>query len=117
MAYIDYLHKRILIIDDLAEARSIVRSFMRDFGCQQIDVVGNSNDCMDLLQRHNYDLVLCDYNMGKGKDGQQILEEVRHANLLKHTAAFIMITSENTTEMVMGALEYSPDGYLTKPFT
>ncbi|MGB1090866.1 MAG: tetratricopeptide repeat protein, partial [Oceanobacter sp.] len=31
--------------------------------------------------------------------------------------AFVMVTGENAADMVMGALEYDPDSYLTKPIT
>ena len=28
-----------------------------------------------------------------------------------------MVTGENAMDMVMGALEYEPDNYITKPYT
>ena len=64
---------------------------------------------------HDFDLVLSDHNLGKGKDGQQILEEARYTNRLRATA-FVMITG-NAVDRVMGTLEYDPDAYVTKPFT
>ena len=32
-------------------------------------------------------------------------------------SVFVMVTAENTREMVLGAVEYEPDNYLSKPFT
>jgi tetratricopeptide (TPR) repeat protein len=36
--------------------------------------------------------------------------------LLSYESVFIMVTAENSQAMVMSALEWEPDGYLTKPF-
>ncbi len=68
------------------------------------------------MRRRAYDVVLCDYNLGEGMDGQQVLEEAKHRRLVGYATVFVMITAENTMEMVMGAMEYKPDDYLTKPF-
>jgi len=65
----------------------------------------------------SFDIVLCDYNLGEGKDGQQVLEEAKEDSLLPYSSIFIMTTAENSMEMVMGAAEYQPDDYLSKPFT
>ncbi|MDH2432390.1 response regulator [Pokkaliibacter sp. MBI-7] len=117
MPLIDYNKKRFLVIDDLVEARSMVRDTLKEAGASKIDVAMSANAAMEYLRTRHYDLILSDYNLGRGKDGQQILEEARHNRLVPHTAAFIMITAETSPEMVMGALEYQPDGYISKPFT
>lgn len=44
-----------------------------------------------------------------------MLEELRHRKLLHHSSLFLMVTAETSREMVMGAREYHPDAYLTKP--
>jgi tetratricopeptide (TPR) repeat protein len=69
------------------------------------------------MQRKKYDVVLCDYNLGVGKDGQQVLEEARQRKLISMATVYFMVTAENTRSMVMGAMEYGPDGYLSKPFS
>ena len=109
--------KRILIVDDLVEARSALKSMLTMLGSEQVDTATDGREAMSLIMEHDYDLVLSDYNLGKGKDGQQILEEARYTNRLKATASFIMVTGENAVDRVMGALEYDPDAYVTKPFT
>jgi DNA-binding response OmpR family regulator len=109
--------KRILIVDDLVQARSSLKNMMGIIGAQSIDTATDGREAMELILENDYDLVLSDYNLGKGKDGQQILEEARFSNRLKATAQFILVTGENAVERVMGALEYEPDAYITKPFT
>ncbi|MEO5341902.1 MAG: tetratricopeptide repeat protein [Gammaproteobacteria bacterium SHHR-1] len=64
----------------------------------------------------HYDVVLCDYNLGPGKDGMQVLEEARYLGLVGMNSIFVMITAENSRDMVLGVVEYEPDSYISKPF-
>ena len=98
-------------------SRGMMRSFMQDTGVELIDLASTGQEAIEHLKSRHYDIVLCDYNLGKGKDGQQVLEEARYSKFLGYGAVFIMVTAETTLEMVMGALEYQPDNYLSKPFT
>ncbi|HSJ49608.1 MAG TPA: response regulator [Gammaproteobacteria bacterium] len=109
--------KRILIVDDFPDMRSLMRGMVTAFGAQQVEQARNGEEAIELLTRGRFDIVLCDYNLGEGKDGQQVLEEAKHRELLPFTTAFVMVTAENTTQMVMGALEHQPDAYLSKPVT
>lgn len=109
--------RRILIVDDLVDARSSLKKMATILGANRIDVATDGIEAMNLIHKNDYDIVLSDYNLGRAKDGQQVLEEARFTNRLPATSLFIVITGENAIDMVMGALEYDPDGYITKPYT
>jgi len=109
--------KKILIIDDFAEMRSTLRNMLIPFSAEDITVASNGEDAIELINENRYDIILCDYNLGDGKDGQQILEEAKLRGKLPYASVFIMVTAESTSFMVMGALEHQPDDYLSKPFT
>ena len=109
--------KRILAIDDLVESRSAMKKMLVILGATNVDVAMDGDEATQFIQNNDYDLVISDYNLGRGRDGQQILEEARFTNRLKATATFVMLTGENAMDMVMGAIEYEPDDYVTKPFT
>ena len=113
---IDLGRKKILIVDDFADMRSTLKRMLQSLNAKDIDAAGHGKDAVAAMARKSYDIILCDYNLGEGKDGQQVLEEVKHKGLVGAATIFIMITAENTMEMVMGAVEYRPDDYLTKPF-
>ncbi len=104
-----------LLVDDFREMRIAIKGTLEALGADDIVDVGSGQDALDAMTAQDFDLVLCDYNLGDGKDGQQVLEEARISGLLKQQALFVMITAENTSEMVMGVVEYYPDGYLVKP--
>ena len=112
-----YAKKRCLVVDDLSEIRGSIKRMLKVFGVEEVDTAANGEEAVELCTNHSYDIVLCDYNLGKGKDGQQILEELRYRGMLKNTSLFIMITAESSRDMVLGALEYQPDDYVTKPIT
>jgi tetratricopeptide (TPR) repeat protein len=109
--------RRILIVDDLVEARSSLKKMATILGGGNIDIATDGIEAMHLIHENEYDIVLSDYNLGRTKDGQQVLEEARFTDRLRATSLFIVVTGENAIDMVMGALEYDPDGYITKPYT
>ncbi|TAN48021.1 MAG: response regulator [Methylococcaceae bacterium] len=107
--------KKILVVDDLPDMRTMLRTLLVSLGAEDIKTAKDGDQAMTMMETNKFDIVLCDYNLGDGKDGQQVLEEVRHRGLLPYAALFVMITAETSTPMVMGAAEYSPDDYISKP--
>ncbi len=112
-----YSQMRCLVVDDMPDVRVAITGMLRVFGVQQVDVVANGEQAIEACLNNHYHMVLCDYNLGPGRDGQQVLEELRYRNRLNNTSMFVMITAESSREMVLGALEYQPDDYVTKPIT
>lgn len=110
--------KKFLVVDDFPQMRSSVKKMLESYGAVDIEDARNGEEAIKKIAKNKYDIILCDYSLGEdSRDGQQILEEAKHRGLLKHSTIFMMITAESTVEMVMGAVEYQPDDYLTKPFT
>jgi tetratricopeptide (TPR) repeat protein len=105
-----------LIIEDFAEFARAVGTMLRNLGIQYTDTVISGEAAIQACRETKYDIILSDYNLGPNKDGQQVLEELIEFNLIKSDCTFIMVTAEKTAAMVMGALEFQPDSYLTKPF-
>lgn len=113
---IDFSKKHFLVVDDFSEFRSSIRGILRLLGVQHIDMAANGNEVLELCRQKRYDVILHDYNLGDGLNGQQVLEQLHAEQLLSPHCIFIMITAENTQAMVLAALECQPDDYLTKPF-
>lgn len=113
---VDYSRTRFLIVDDFTDFRSALTGMLRQMGVSNIDAVATGEEALVLCRRTHYDVVLHDYNLGKGKNGQQVLEELHHERLLPPHCVFVMISAESSQAMVLAALECEPDSYLTKPF-
>jgi DNA-binding NarL/FixJ family response regulator len=84
---------------------------------QYIDHASNGNTAVKQYTELRYDIILCGYNLGEGQDGRQILEELHKRHLMFPDTLFLMVTAETNSALVMGAIEYQPDAYLTKSFT
>lgn len=110
-----YSQKRCLVVDDLPEARASLKRILIDFGASTIDTAGSAEEAIDFCKQHQYDVVLADHNLGHGKNGQQLLEELRFNKLLKNRAVFLIISAENASQLVLHTLEYQPDDYVSKP--
>ncbi len=109
--------KRAIVIDDMGAAVAIGRNMLISLGAKQVDTANDYQSAFILLARKKYDLVLCDFNLGDGLNGQQLLRDLRHIDRLSHTTLFIVVSAERTKDIVLGAIECEPDGYIAKPFT
>jgi len=116
MSKVNYASKRVLIVDELGEHLYFVKRAMESIGFKDIDLTRTSNAAIRQCKKFKYDIILCDYNMGDGKNGQQILEELKFYQYINHSCVFIMITAETSSKIVLGAIEQAPDGYIIKPF-
>lgn len=108
--------KKILVIEDQAIIRETIKHILYSLGARHIVEAGTGINGIVEMRRSQFDIVLCDYNLGDGKNGQQVLEEAKHFKLLPFNAVFIMITVEQSKNMVLSALDCKPDDYLIKPF-
>ncbi len=105
----------VLIVDDFREMRMSLRAILEALYVKHIVEAKTAEEAQVMLAKHRPDLVLCDYNLGEGKDGQQLFEEAKAARLLPPHSVWFMITAESSMNMVMGVVENKPDGYLVKP--
>ncbi|MBL4609902.1 MAG: response regulator [Pseudomonadaceae bacterium] len=113
---IDYSKKRFLVVDDFSEFRTSVTGMLRLMAVKNVDAAARGEEAIAMCRNTAYDVILHDYNLGAGKNGQQVLEELHHAGLISPHCIFVMCTAESSQAMVMSALECEPDAYLTKPF-
>lgn len=113
----DLSRSNILIIEDYEGMRGILRDILGRAGTPRIAFAANGQEAINQLERIGFDAVLCDLHLGQGLNGQQILEEARHRQLLPAHAVWLMVSAEKAAEMVTGTVESRPDDYLIKPIT
>lgn len=109
--------KRFLIIDDMPEMRFSLRRQVRSLGCENVALSSNVKDALEKLENSAFDIILCDYYLAGGTDGQQFLEFVRGRHIIVSGVLFVMVTGEKSYDSVVTAAECLPDDYLLKPFT
>lgn len=105
-----------LIADDSQSIRSVVKSTIYDqLGSQRILSAVNGLTAKLILQKQAVDVIISDLDMPH-LDGFQLLSFVRSHPKLKDTP-FIMMTSEDSKEFVVDAIQKGVTQYLVKPFT
>ncbi len=72
---------------------------------------------MRRLRAEPYDLILSEYDLGEGQDGQHLLEDLRQHDIIPPETVFVMITGERNYERVISACELVPNDYILKPLT
>jgi tetratricopeptide (TPR) repeat protein len=114
---INYGALRAMVVDDYPGMRSALKMTLSNFGLTKIDLASSATEVIFKTQNNHYDLILCDFNLGEGRDGQQLLEELRHRGLINLDTVFIMVTAESVYEKVVATAELAPDDYMIKPFS
>jgi tetratricopeptide (TPR) repeat protein len=109
---------RALVIDANSTARSIQAAQLRDLGVGTVVQCGRVDDARRHLERSEFDIVLCEQDFRDGSaSGQDLLNDLRRAQLLPFSTVFVMVTSEATYGAVAEAAESALDSYLLKPYT
>lgn len=109
-------HLTALIIDPSAGMRSSVHGMLTTCGVSKIEHAVGSGNAIRHVQSRHFDLILCEYDLGDGQDGQQLLEDLRHNKIIPLSTIFFMVTAERSFEKVVSAAELAPNDYLLKPF-
>ncbi len=106
-----------LIIEPHAGMRASIHNMLNLCGLTKIDHAGGSNAAVKLVTSKGFDLILCEYDLDGGQDGQQLLEDMRHHKLIALSTMFFMVTAEGNASKVTSAAELTPTDYILKPFT
>lgn len=115
-SFVDYRTKKALVVDDFPGMRSAFKMALASFGMTKVDLAASASEALSRVKNMAYDVIISDYNLGESRDGQQLLEELRHRNLIGLETVFLMVTAESVYERVVAAAELAPDDYLIKPF-
>ncbi|WP_313952478.1 response regulator [Accumulibacter sp.] len=110
-------HKRALLIDRHPNARNSLRIMLSALGVTAVHNAGTSAEVLRQVRAHHFDIILSEYQLEDGRDGQQLLEELRQQHLVPLATVFMLITSERGYHNVVAVAELAPDDYLIKPFT
>src|ERR1700685_1776881 len=101
---------KILIIDDERAIRSTLREIL-EYEDYQVEDVDNGVDGLEMIQKEDYDLVLCDIKMNR-MDGMEVLSE---GLALKPDLPFIMISGHGTVETAVEASKKGAFDFISKP--
>ncbi|MCL1925780.1 MAG: chemotaxis response regulator CheY [Syntrophorhabdaceae bacterium] len=114
MAKLDFKEK-ILIVDDFATMRRIVKNLLKQLGYENITEAEDGEQAYAKLKGGGFKFVVSDWNM-PNLDGLGLVQKVRSDPELK-TLPFLMVTAEAEKEKVIEAIKAGVSNYIVKPFT
>lgn len=106
---------KILIVDDFATMRRIMKNILKQLGFTNITEADDGTVALELLKKNQFDLIISDWNMPK-MTGLELLKSVRGMNECKDLP-FLMVTAEAQKQNVIEAVQAGVSNYVVKPFT
>src|SRR4030065_2557329 len=102
--------KRILVVEDDAEMKSLLKDFFEEDRFE-IDSVSNGSEAFRKIAREPFDLIITDIRM-PGLTGLDILPGIKK---LQPEVSIIVITAFGSEEVHRKALDRGASAYLEKP--
>jgi two-component system chemotaxis response regulator CheY len=109
------LSMKVLIVDDFATMRRIMKNILKQIGFTNIIEADDGTTALEELKKTSVDLIISDWNMPK-MSGLELLKTVRKTDGLKDLP-FLMVTAEAQKQNVIDAVQAGVSNYVVKPFT
>lgn len=106
------MSKRVLIADDAAFMREMLRDILTEGGFEIAAEAIDGNEAIELFQEHSPDLVMLDIVMPR-KSGLEALKEIMG---VAPSACVVMCSALGQETLVMDALEAGARDFIVKPF-
>lgn len=106
---------RVLVVDDFATMRRIVRNILRQIGFTNIVEADDGTSAWEVVNREKIEFIVSDWNMPQ-MTGIDFLRKVR-ASELHSEIPFLMVTAEAQQENIIEAVQAKVSNYIVKPFT
>ena len=68
---------RVLLVDRHASARNTLRMILSTLGITAVHNAASTIEVMRQVKAYSFEIIFTDYHLDDGRDGQQLLEELR----------------------------------------
>ena len=99
---------RVLLVDRHSSARNTLRVILSTLNVTSVHNAVSSAEVLRHVKSTSFDIILADYSLDDGRDGQQLLEELRQQHLISLSTVYMLITAERAYRNVVSVI---------KPFT
>jgi len=106
---------KILIVDDMATMRRIVKNILKQLGFANVEEAENGQEGLQKLRGDTYGFVVSDWNMPV-MTGIDMLRAIRADDKLK-AVPVLMVTAEAQQANLVEAIQAGVSNYIVKPFT
>lgn len=106
---------KILIVDDMATMRRIVKNILKQLGFSNVEEAENGQEGLQKLRADTFGFVISDWNMPV-MTGIDMLRAIRADDKLK-AIPVLMVTAEAQQTNLVEAIQAGVSNYIVKPFT
>ena len=106
---------KILVVDDFATMRKVVRNLLKQVGYEDIVEAEDGVMALRALKSQKIDVIISDWNM-PNMSGLELLKAIKDDPELAKTP-FLMVTAEALQDNVVAAVKAGVNEYIVKPFT
>jgi two-component system chemotaxis response regulator CheY len=106
--------KTILIVEDSATTRSLIRAVIDELGDYETVEAGSGFEALKMLPQQDYDLIVTDINM-PDINGLELINFVRNNPRYNHLP-IIIVSTERSEEDKKRGMALGATAYVTKPF-
>ncbi|HUT25501.1 MAG TPA: chemotaxis response regulator CheY [Sumerlaeia bacterium] len=106
---------KILVVDDFATMRRVIRNILKQLGYTNIDEADDGSSGLTKLRGGRFDLVITDWNM-PNMSGLDLVKAIRADEQIQ-TVPVLMVTAEAMKESIVTAVKAGVNNYIVKPFT
>lgn len=103
---------KVLIADDSAFMRTIIRNYIKVYPSVAITEAENGEEALQKFEEVSPNLIFLDIIMPK-MSGLEVLKEIRRNT---KSSKIYMVTSVGQSKVIEEALKIGAEGYITKPF-
>ena len=114
LKHIDTETLQVLLVDDSRMSRNHIHRILEAMGVENIHEAANGTEGVALINRHYYDLVICDYNMPK-MDGEELVDYIR-THSAQPGIPILMVTSESNQSRLAAVQKAGVSAICDKPF-
>ena len=82
---------------------------LEQLGFKNMNYVDRPSHALSALQEHDYDAIICSYNLRSEQGGYFLLEQLNETQSLPLTSAFIFTSADTSAEVVHAIIELQPD--------
>ena len=102
---------KILVVDDEAPVRELLRRGLSQLGNFSVDVASNGLEAIEKIEKEIFDLVLTDLKMPE-MDGLELLKVIKGT---RPELIAIIMTAHGSIDTAVEAMKIGADDYITKP--
>lgn len=107
--------KHILIVDDDADARTVVRTILVSSGYEVSDAAGGQ-EALDALSAFTPDLIILDIMM-PGMSGYDVVLRLKQKPETQNIPIIMLTAKSDPEDLLMAYKDYAVEYYIPKPFT